>query len=385
MLDEDFRARIRDAAEHTEVSPRDVDARARRAAHAMAAEMARTRRNRAIGAGAFVLAAAAAVALVARTADRAVPSDDRASVAPPACASRAPVDDPIRALDHRVREDFGARFRIATSDDARVHVDASARCASTLSLVTGHVDVWARSLEGGALDVRVGDVRVSVRGTRFRVAQEDGAIEVHVAEGTVAVYRAEARVAVLRANQSLRLADDVLTIPMPTDVRADLAALLAEDVGTTAQALPATLPNEAAAAANDAPQGAPTSPTPGEVTPAPSSDALVLEAERAQREGRLDEARTLFTRAGRGSTATAEAAWIRLARLELRAGRPRDARAAIANHDRRFRSGRLAAEALYVDSVASRALGDARAAEQAERTLLERFPESPQAARVRAR
>ncbi|MCA9606361.1 MAG: tetratricopeptide repeat protein, partial [Myxococcales bacterium] len=71
--------------------------------------------------------------------------------------------------------------------------------------------------------------------------------------------------------------------------------------------------------------------------------------------------------------------WIRLARLELRAGEPARARTAVETQRRRFPRSRLAAEALYLAAEAARRSGDEAAARAAVRELLETHPDSPQA------
>lgn len=378
MFDEDLRAQLRDAARRAEPE-RDVGAdaaRARALAQAMAHEMARARLLRRAGiALGFAMAAGVALAIGLRP-DRA-PTAPIAEVPPPppGCAARPTRPDATRALDGAGRHDFGARFRVQTSETTRVHVDAASPCEAVLTLAQGHVDVFARALEGGTLRVRAGRVEAEVHGTRFRVALAEDAVDVHVSEGHVRVRDRGRVVAELHAGESVHVdANGAATGTLTDDVRRALESLVAET------------PPETAVAPTTAPEvPAPPRATTTDAGAAPPSDALVLEAERAQREGRLDDARALFRRAGASSTAIGEAAWIRLARLELRAGRPAEARAAIREHDRRFRSGRLAAEALFVDAQAARAVGQLDAANAAERVLLERFPDSPQAARVRAR
>lgn len=375
MLDEELRRRLSDAAERAEEPGLESKANARAIGRMMAEEMARVRaRRRTLGAVAILCAAAGVAFVLGRTT---APVEQPVAEAPaPRCATLALSRAPF-ALTNATRDDADARFRLATAEGSVVRVDARAACASHLTLEAGHVDVWARALSGGTLDVRAGSTRVEVVGTRFRVARDGAAVLVHVGEGRVRVHHAGGTT-YLSADQSGRFDGVATLLPLPADVRAALDALVesprAEHVVTqpVLEAVTGAEPPRAAHAESEAPESA------------ASSDALVLEAERAMREGRLDDARSLFRRAGRSATATGEAAWIRLARLELRAGRPRDARRAIAEHDARFRAGRLAAEALYVDALAARALGDEAAAANAEARLRERFPESPQAARVRA-
>jgi Tfp pilus assembly protein PilF len=119
--------------------------------------------------------------------------------------------------------------------------------------------------------------------------------------------------------------------------------------------------------------------------PAPTTQELLAAAEDARHAGRLDDARALFTRAGARTDGDAEAAWVSLARLELRAGRPAAARDAIAQHASRFPAGRLGPECGWIDVQAADAAGDRPAALTAARALVARWPASPQAAQARTR
>ena len=77
-------------------------------------------------------------------------------------------------------------------------------------------------------------------------------------------------------------------------------------------------------------------------------------------------------KAGHGSGGTGEAAWVRLARLELDAANFAAARQALAARERRFGSGALSAEALWVAHQAERREGNRDAACQlAERLARE--------------
>ncbi|HJL17704.1 MAG TPA: hypothetical protein RMH99_18715, partial [Sandaracinaceae bacterium LLY-WYZ-13_1] len=110
-----------------------------------------------------------------------------------------------------------------------------------------------------------------------------------------------------------------------------------------------------------------------------SARGRLAEAERRWRAGDRDAARALFTRVGRGAGSLAEAAWIRLARLELRAGELRRARDAVRAQRGRFPRSRFGAEALWIEADASRRLGDEAAMRSAVDRLRRRHPDSAQA------
>jgi hypothetical protein len=85
---------------------------------------------------------------------------------------------------------------------------------------------------------------------------------------------------------------------------------------------------------------------------------------------------------GDGSGAVAEAAWVRLARLELRGGDARRALGALAQREERFASGRLGAEALFLEADAHGRLGQNEARGRTVEELQRSHPGSPQARAV---
>jgi hypothetical protein len=111
-------------------------------------------------------------------------------------------------------------------------------------------------------------------------------------------------------------------------------------------------------------------------------DAVLARAEALWRDRDLPTARRLFRQVGHGDGAVAEAAWVRLSRLELRGGAPREALAALDSRARRFPSGRLEPEALYLEADAHRRLGDEESRARAVDALRSRYPDSPQARAV---
>ncbi|MEY4577033.1 MAG: hypothetical protein RL701_1736, partial [Pseudomonadota bacterium] len=96
--------------------------------------------------------------------------------------------------------------------------------------------------------------------------------------------------------------------------------------------------------------------------------------------GALEEARVNYRAAGHATGPTAEAAWLSLARNELTLGHASAARAALAEHAQRFASGKLAGEAAGIEFRVALQTRDMAATERSARSLIERYPETPQAA-----
>jgi hypothetical protein len=114
----------------------------------------------------------------------------------------------------------------------------------------------------------------------------------------------------------------------------------------------------------------PTVATPGE---------LLARAEKLRRAGKYDEARSLYRMVGTGRGATAEAAWLALARMELGIGNAAGAERAATERRTRFGGGSLGPEARWIDVRTHRLAGDELAARSAARDLITRWPRSPQA------
>lgn len=264
--------------------------------------------------------------------------------------------------------------------DGELSVAAPDGCTTELTLARGVVDVHARDLGGGVLRVLAGPAVVEVRGTRFAVSHDASRVAVSVTEGHVVVSVGEEPEVHLRAGDSWeRRAEE------SAGVESGVGALIAE-VGVDRP----LGPNEPAAETPPEPrsEARPRRPEPSradrveEEPAAPTAAQELARAEELWRRGERAEARQIFRQVGSGAGSIAEAAWVRLARLELRAGDARAARVAAQTQRRRFASGRLAAEALYLIFQASERLGDEASARAAREELLRRFGDSPQARSV---
>lgn len=302
---------------------------------------------------AAALAAAAAVALLWPRGP-----EPPAPVAGPRCAQWRPAE----AVPLNGALDLGRRGRLRV--DGELAVVAPTGCTTQLELEAGRVDVEANDLGDGVLRVHAGDVFVEVRGTRFVVIREADHVAVEVTEGHVVVRAPGEREIHLRAGERWARGDRTASArPAP--------AQRLEEVAPAPERAPA--PPSARA------RPRPETPTRPAAEPAPTDRERLVEAERRWRAGEIAAARRIFQRVGAGRGALAEAAWIRLARLELSSGDPARARGAARTQRQRFGRSRLGAEALWIEIDASRRLGDDASVRAATDALRSRYPDSPQA------
>lgn len=305
--------------------------------------------------------------------------------AAPRCTAMPEVADAARVVaETNVRRELGSLARVDVARDSAFAVVGESGCSTRVELASGSVSVWARDLAGGTLAVRTSLADVTVHGTTFEVRSAPDVTYVAVDEGRVEV-RHGGGATMLGAGDALEVrAQGVTWVRLDALAHARLLAVHGDAPIASAEPTPT--------ANTDAPTVAPAaSETPAPVVavatpPAPlDARATLREAEAAYREGRLDDARRLFRQAGATRGGLAEAAWVRLGRLELRGGRPSDAARAFAEHRRRFGNGSLAAEARVAEAQALRALGRGAEAAPLEAWVLEHRPDSPQAATLRAR
>ncbi len=252
-------------------------------------------------------------------------------------------------------------------------VDALDGCTTELELRTGRVDVRADDLGGGTLRVVAGEISVEVRGTRFSVARDGAHVEVTVTEGHVVVEAPGEREIHLRAGERWSRGERPPRAEAPSPEAAPQAAPAPAEVAAPVE------PRAELAEPGAEPPRRERSSASGRVAREASDRERLAQAERFWRAGERDAARRIFLRVGGGRGALAEAAWVRLARLELRSASAARAREAARTQRRRFPRSRLGAEALFIEADASRRLGDQAGAERAMRALRARYPDSPQA------
>ncbi|MEQ8460018.1 MAG: FecR family protein [Sandaracinaceae bacterium] len=383
---EELRDRLQDLAE--EGAPRLDDAARARILDRVELEgpaLARRRRGGRVALLAIPLAAAAALVLWVAAASE--PSAPRAARV---CESWSPAEGIAR----------DGRLALGQRGVATVEGDLSMRapdgCMTELELASGRVSVHARDLGQGALRVRAGEVTVEVRGTRFTVVRAGDHVEVHVDEGHVVVRAPEEREIHLYAGErwtrGQRLAagplerspvepasdDEAASDEAVSDDEAasDEVASDTDDETATDEATATRIDEPTSVAARGRARPARETSTHGETD---DPRALLATAEARWRAGEHERARGLFRRVGAGRGSLAEAAWIRLARLELRGGDPERAVRAVRAQRRRFPRSRFGAEALWIEADAERRRGHARAMEAALEQLRRLYPDSPQA------
>lgn len=315
-----------------------------------------------IGVAAGAVLAAAAAALLVFWPSEPTPSEPTAQ----ACAAWEPAGESLAQRGSATGEgDFTVR--------------APDGCTTEILLEAGRVDVHARDLGDGVLRVLAGPATVEVWGTRFTVDRSASAVAVSVTEGHVVVTVGDEPAVHLRGGDSW---ERRLVVASAQSAPAqDAVALVADEAPTPEAAAPEAIAQVVPAAS---PVPAPRrrverSAPPPTAEPPLTTGQRFARAERLWREGERDQARALFREVGAGRGRTAEAAWVRLARLELNAGDPGAARRAAEAHQRRFRSGRLGAEALYLIVQSSQRLGDGAGEARAAQRLRTRYPRSPQA------
>ena len=403
---EELRDRLQDLAE--EGAPRLDDAARARILDRVELEgpaLARRRRGGRVALLAIPLAAAAALVLWVAAASE--PSAPRAARV---CESWSPAEGIAR----------DGRLALGQRGVATVEGDLSMRapdgCMTELELASGRVSVHARDLGQGALRVRAGEVTVEVRGTRFTVVRAGDHVEVHVDEGHVVVRAPEEREIHLYAGERWTRGQRLAAGPLersPVEPASDDEAASDEAVSDDEAASDEAVSDEAVSdeavsdeaasdevasdtddetATDEATATRIDEPTSvaarGRARPARETSthgetddprALLATAEARWRAGEHERARGLFRHVGAGRGSLAEAAWIRLARLELRGGDPERAVRAVRAQRRRFPRSRFGAEALWIEADAERRRGHARAMEAALEQLRRLYPDSPQA------
>lgn len=382
-LDNSMRQRLRafDPALHFELSEderlRIVNEVAAKAPALM--RRARLRRTLLVVSAGSLLAAAAALLLVVAprqddelaTGQHAVPLQVRT------CASDGKVTV-ARTPGSRGDEHLtlGARAEFVTPPGAEISVDLVEPCMTRISLHKGAIAVHAKDLGGGELRIRTGRGDVVVRGTMFRVESDDGALKVSVEHGRVSVLQGERELASVPGGQRVEvvgtgvrrgeLSADELQALRDTFVPVEAVNLIEETPAQPPQATPRKVRNagRAMAVPFDAPRA-------------------LRDAETLWRAGDHEGARGLFRKVGAQTSATGEAAWLRLARLELTQGDAPAALSALSERARRYRLGTLGAEATWLEVEALNKGARKREAQVRARALITEFPDSPQAKAAR--
>ncbi|MEM9193487.1 MAG: FecR family protein [Myxococcota bacterium] len=302
---------------------------------------------------------------------------------PRPCEARTPSRRPARVSGTRVDLDYVA-FESPSDSDLDLEVDGG--CRTTLRLTSGTVLVHARDLGGGELSVHTPHARAVVTGTIFRVRTDEEGIEVEVLEGSVRVERDEQvlgnvgtgdRLRWSSIGSSGRASESVIESSAREETLAAVAAWDTADHAPESNTVALAPVSEALA------RTAREERVRDRVEETPLSDAeLAAEAEAARASGNAALARRLYRRLGARRGATAEAAWIRLARMEMSRGNGRGALAALGERSRRFSRGSLAIEARWIEVQAHQATGSVARARRAAEDLVSRYPRTPQGQRA---
>jgi hypothetical protein len=299
-------------------------------------------------------------------------------------AGLAPGANALRSLS------VEGHLRVVARGDAEVAITARAPCAVAIDLRSGRVAVHAQDLQGGELRVRTDDGEVVVTGTTFAVEHTLEGMAVELAEGAVRVERPRQPALALAAGERLVLrAGTVARATLDANARDALRRELKAGGGIDTAAPGDGEPLERATGAAvemNANANAPRVPRSeaqrGIAAPA-SAEALLGEADAARRAGRATAARRLYRKAAEQRGPAAEAAWLRLARLEMNLGRDGAARRALDAHRRHFGAGALAAEAAWMRVQLAQRSADPQALRTAAQRLLSQHPTSPQARAAR--
>jgi hypothetical protein len=258
------------------------------------------------------------------------------------------------------RLSLGAAGLVVADARTAMWLDAEDACRLRVRLSAGRVSVHAKDLGGGELRVTTPGGDVLVHGTTFAVAHDASGLTVDVEEGRVSVARAGRELAsALRGGQRLRLAvgGEPVIAALPASARDALLRALSDRAMDEGEAAPgrATSAREPA-----------------------SAEQLVREATALWKRGEQEQARARFRQAGELRGATAEAAWLALARRELEVGRAAAAKAALAARAVRFGDGDLAGEAAGIAFRIALQSADAAQIRPLAERLQQRYADTPQ-------
>lgn len=303
-----------------------------------------------------------------------------------ACAERVLAETAARVRpDGSQLFELGEVGQIVLDPGSDAQLNAVDPCRLELQLVRGRASVHAANLFGGELKVRAGETEVVVHGTTFAVERAADEVLVDVETGAVAVASQGQPIAgLVRAGERMRVARK------HGPVRSALGPAVRDGLRARFAPVPArAAPSEPAPAITPVVQELPPpsrersirpQPSAAVRTPAPDAALLVARADAAWAAGSLAEARASYRAAGQLTGATAEAAWLSLARNELALGRADAARAALAEHSQRFAHGKLAGEAAGIAFRSALKSKDELEIERSARHLVQHYPRTAQAA-----
>jgi len=345
----------------------------------------RGRTERLVGRALLGGALAAAAALVFMVQSR--QAETKTSLPAPAAASSCEVDAPPTPVMHeeldRASIQIGSRIQAVTTGATRASILEAAPCSTRLALNEGTLTLWARNLGGGTVwtDTPQGQVRTT--GTLMRIVSLASSTSVSVVEGDAVMHT-------LQGAESVG-AGRAVTVGRTGSI--ERFALSGQDRKNVL----ATFDDTSRALQEPAQDSAPKpklAPRPQRIqTSMPATKAevqrevpaakLLAQAEGLWRKGDHGAARPLFRAAARDRGPIGEAAWVRLARLELSSGSGEQALIALKARKDRAEEGLLGAEALWLEAQALARAGRSDEAVRAGASLLRDYPSSPQASAAR--
>ena len=286
------------------------------------------------------------------------------------------------------------RAYAVASEDARVHLVKATGCQTTIKLDFGEVTVHAKDLGGGQLLVETDLGRVEVLGTVFSVEKRKH-VRIEVAKGKVRFRSRRGKKAEIKKRGRLLVSSETPRREEVSDLRveellkkvglhkepvveADNSMTLPEPMQKNRSSRPARRTKRKRVAAKARKRPAVSVPS-EEASPTMSATHWVEQAELARDQGALDRARKYYLRAAEGGDATAEGAWVALAKLELGRGRPKAALSALQLRREQFGEGVLGPESTWLTLVAQKKLGRTGGAQKTALRLIQRWPNSEQA------
>lgn len=328
------------------------------------------------------LAAAAALVFMLRSREPETQPAVAAMAVGAACgADAAPTPITHEGHDSSTIE-IGSDIVAIAPRDTQVSIVQAAPCVTQLALRDGTLTVRARNLRGGSVLVDTLHGQIRAEGAFMRIATLASSTSVSVVEGEV-VMRSAAGAEKVVAGRSIKVnREGVERAALSEQERKNV--LGAFDAPAEASAQPAEDTGTKTTVAVRNPRLRPTQPSPQKVKPEPeptlSATDLLAQADALWRKGDYAASRQAFRTAAKDPGTIGEAAWVRLARLELSAGSSEQALSALKARKSRGGKGTLGAEALWLEAQALERMGRSAEARATAQTLLRDYPTSPQAA-----
>ncbi len=328
-----------------------------------------------------VLAAAAALVFMVHSRQAETKTSLPTLAVASSCEADAPPTPITQEEPDRSSIQIGSRIRAVTTGATRVSILESAPCNTRLALNEGTLTLQARNLGGGTVwtDTPQGQVRTT--GTFMRIVSLASSTSISVVEGEVVMgtMQGAERVGAGRAITVGRTG--IERFALSGQDRKNVIGAFDDDAGALHEPAQDSEPKPKLATR---PRTRTPMPATGvEVQSEVPAAKLLARAETLWRKGDHGAARLAFRAAAQHKGPIGEAAWVRLARLELSAGASEQALKALQARKGRAESGTLGAEALWLEAEALGRAGRGNEAVKAAEILLRDYPSSPQATAAR--